>query len=216
MLRIGDIVPDFTADTTHGQVSLYEWMGDGWMILFSHPKDFTPVCTTELGAVAALESEFARRNCRVMGLSVDPVESHERWKRDIEATQGHAVRFPMIGDENLGTAKLLGMLPAEAQPGVRTAADNQTVRHVLVIGPDKKVKAMITYPMSTGRNFVEVLRLLDSLQLTATHNVATPANWSQGEEVIIPTSVSDDAARAKYPQGFRPVTPYLRMVAQPQ
>jgi thioredoxin-dependent peroxiredoxin len=215
MLRIGDIVPDFTASSTIGPIRLHEWMEGGWAILFSHPKDFTPVCTTELGAVAALEPEFARRSCRVIGLSVDPVESHERWKMDIEASQGHTVRFPMIGDENLAVAKLLGMLPGEAQPGVRTAADNQTVRHVLVIGPDKKVKAMITYPMSTGRNFVEILRLLDSLQLTATHNVATPANWNQGEEVIIPTSVSDEAARAKYPQGFRPVTPYLRLVAQP-
>jgi thioredoxin-dependent peroxiredoxin len=215
MLRIGDIVPDFTANTTLGPIRLHEWMGNGWTILFSHPKDFTPVCTTELGVVAALESEFARRNCRVIGLSVDPVESHERWKADIAATQGHAVTFPMIGDENLETAKLLGMLPAEAQPGVRTAADNQTVRHVIVVGPDKKVKALITYPMSTGRNFVEILRLVDSLQLTANHNVATPANWNQGEEVIIPTSVSDEAARAKYPQGFRSVTPYLRMVEQP-
>jgi thioredoxin-dependent peroxiredoxin len=216
MLRIGDIIPDFTASTTQGPLRLHEWMGEGWAILFSHPKDFTPVCTTELGAVAALEGDFAARNCRVIGLSVDPVDSHERWKGDIERTQGHAVHFPMIGDENLETAKLLGMLPADAQPGVRTAADNQTVRHVIVIGPDKKVKAMITYPMSTGRNFLEVLRLLDSLQLTATQNVATPANWTQGEEVIIPTSVSDEAAKVKYPKGYRTVTPYLRMVAQPQ
>jgi alkyl hydroperoxide reductase subunit AhpC len=216
MLRIGDTVPDFTANTTQGTIRLHEWMGDSWAILFSHPKDFTPVCTTELGAVAALESEFAKRNCRVIGLSVDPVESHERWKGDIERTQGHAVHFPMIADEGLEIAKALGMLPAEAQPGVRTAADNQTVRHVIVIGPDKKVKAMITYPMSTGRNFLEILRLVDSLQLTSTHNLATPANWNPGDEVIIPTSVSDDAANAKYPDGFRPVTPYLRMVPQPQ
>ena len=216
MLRLGDIVPDFTASTTQGPIRLHEWMGDSWVVLFSHPKDFTPVCTTELGAVAGLRPEFDRRNVKLLGLSVDPVESHERWKADIERTQGHSVNFPMIGDEDLETAKLLDMLPAEAQPGVRTAADNQTVRHVIVIGPDKKVKAMITYPMSTGRNFLEILRLVDSLQLTATHNVSTPANWNQGEEVIIPMSVSDDAARAKYPQGFRPVTPYLRMVDQPQ
>jgi thioredoxin-dependent peroxiredoxin len=216
MLRLGDIVPDFTASTTQGPIRLHEWMGDSWVVLFSHPKDFTPVCTTELGAVAGLRPEFDRRNVKVLGLSVDPVESHERWKSDIERTHGHSVHFPMIGDEDLETAKLLDMLPAEAQPGVRTAADNQTVRHVIVIGPDKKVKAMITYPMSTGRNFLEILRLVDSLQLTATHNVSTPANWNQGEEVIIPMSVSDDAARAKYPQGFRPVTPYLRMVDQPQ
>ena len=216
MLRLGDIVPDFTANTTQGPIRLHEWMGDSWVVLFSHPKDFTPVCTTELGAVAGLRPEFDKRNVKVLGLSVDPVDSHERWKADIERTQGHSVNFPMIGDEDLETAKLLDMLPAEAQPGVRTAADNQTVRHVIVIGPDKKVKAMITYPMSTGRNFLEILRLVDSLQLTATHNVSTPANWNQGEEVIIPMSVSDDAARAKYPQGFRPVTPYLRMVDQPQ
>jgi alkyl hydroperoxide reductase subunit AhpC len=215
MLRINDVVPDFAARTTHGDLRLHEWMGDGWTVLFSHPKDFTPVCTTELGAVAALAPEFERRRCRVLGLSVDPVESHERWKADIAATQGHMPEFPMIGDEDLAVAKLLGMLPAEAQPGVRTAADNQTVRHVLIIGPDRKVKAMMTYPMTTGRNFAEVLRVLDSLQLMATHSVATPANWTPGDDVIIPGSVSDEAARAKYPEGFRTLTPYLRMVAQP-
>ena len=215
MLRINDTLPDFTARTTLGEIKLYEWMGDGWAILFSHPKDFTPVCTTELGVVAGLQPEFARRGCQVIGLSIDPVESHERWKVDIAATQGHVVHFPMIGDEGLEVAKLLGMLPDDAKPGARTAADNQTVRHVIVVGPDKKVKAMISYPMSTGRNFEEVLRLLDSLQLTAKHTVATPANWNQGDEVIIPTSVSDEAARAKYPDGFRTLTPYLRMVAQP-
>jgi alkyl hydroperoxide reductase subunit AhpC len=215
MLRIGDVAPDFTAETTQGSIKFHEWIGDGWAVLFSHPKDFTPVCTTELGYMAGLEPEFARRNCKIIGLSVDAVESHNKWKADIQETQGHAVRYPMIGDEDLKVAKLFGMLPTEAQPGTRTAADNQTVRTVMVIGADKKIKAMIMYPMTTGRNFNEVLRLLDSLQLTATHNVATPVNWSVGEDVIIPPSVSDDAAKEKYPQGWKTLKPYLRIVAQP-
>jgi alkyl hydroperoxide reductase subunit AhpC len=216
MLRIGDVVPDFSADTTEGPIQFHSWLGDSWGILFSHPKDFTPVCTTELGYMAGLEPEFQRRGCKIIGLSVDPVESHHRWKRDIEETQGHAVRYPMIGDSDLQVAKALGMLPAEAQPGTRTAADNQTVRTVLLIGPDKKVKAMIAYPMVAGRNFQEVLRVLDALQLNAKHNVATPVNWQPGDDVIIPTSVSDDDAKAKYPQGFQTIKPYLRTVAQPK
>ncbi len=216
MLRIGDIAPDFTAETTHGSIKFHDWIGDGWAVLFSHPKDFTPVCTTELGYMAGLEPEFAKRNCRIIGLSVDPVDSHNKWKADIEETQGHALRYPMIGDEDLDVAKLFGMLPAEAQPGQRTAADNQTVRTVMVIGPDKKIKATIAYPMTTGRNFHEVLRLLDSLQLTAKHNLATPVNWNVGDDVIIPPSVSDDAAKAKYPQGWKTLKPYLRVMAQPQ
>ena len=216
MLRIGDVVPDFSADTTEGPIQLHPWLGDSWGILFSHPKDFTPVCTTELGYMAGLEPEFQKRGCKIIGLSVDPVESHHRWKSDIEETQGHAVRYPMIGDSDLHVAKALGMLPAEAQPGTRTAADNQTVRTVLLIGPDKKVKAMIAYPMVAGRNFQEVLRVLDALQLNAKHNVATPVNWQPGDDVIIPTSVSDDDAKAKYPQGFQTIKPYLRTVAQPK
>ena len=216
MLRIGDVVPDFTADTTEGQIQFHSWLGDSWGILFSHPKDVTPVCTTELGYMAGMEPEFARRGCKIIGLSVDPVESHHRWKGDIEETQGHAVHYPMIGDSDLHVAKALGMLPAEAQPGTRTAVDNQTVRTVLLIGPDKKVKAMIAYPMVAGRNFHEVLRVLDALQLNAKHNVATPVNWQPGDDVIIPTSVSDDDARIKYPQGFQTHKPYLRTVAQPR
>ncbi len=216
MLRIGDVVPDFSADTTEGPIQFHSWLGDNWGILFSHPKDFTPVCTTELGYMAGMEPEIAKRGCRIIGLSVDPVESHHRWKGDIEETQGHAVRYPMIGDSDLQVAKALGMLPAEAQPGTRTAADNQTVRTVLLISPDKKVKAMIAYPMVAGRNFHEVLRVLDALQLNARHNVATPVNWQPGDDVIIPPSVSDDDARSKYPQGFQTIKPYLRTVAQPQ
>jgi thioredoxin-dependent peroxiredoxin len=216
MLRIGDTAPDFTAGTTQGTIDFHEWIGDGWAVLFSHPKDFTPVCTTELGYMAGLEPDFARRGCKIVGLSVDPVESHHRWKLDIEETQGHAVGYPMIGDEELKVAKLFGMLPAEAESGVRTAADNQTVRTVLVIGPDKKIKAMLMYPMTTGRNFDEVLRLLDSLQLTATHNLATPVNWNPGDDVIIPPSVSNEDAQAKYPHGWKTLKPYLRVVAQPQ
>lgn len=215
MLRIGDVAPDFTAETTQGSMSFHNWIGDGWAILFSHPKDFTPVCTTELGYMAGLEGQFAKRNCKIIGLSVDPVESHNKWKADIEATQGHPVRYPMIGDADLKVAKLFGMLPAEAQPGQRTAADNQTVRTVMVIGPDKKIKATIAYPMTTGRNFDEVLRLVDSLQLTAKHNVATPVNWRPGDDVIIPPSVNDEAAKTKFPTGWKAVTPYLRVVPQP-
>ena len=211
-MRIGDTVPDFTAESTAGTIRFHDWIGDGWAILFSHPKDFTPVCTTELGCMAGLEPEFAKRNCKIIGLSVDPVESHERWKVDIAETQGHEVKYPMIGDENLEVAKAFGMLPAEAQPGVRTAVDNQTVRTVMVIGPDKKVKAMIIYPMVAGRNFDEVIRLLDALQLNAKENVTTPVNWRPGDDVIIPPAVSDEDAKAKYPQGFTTLKPYLRTV----
>lgn len=216
MLRIGDTVPDFHADTTEGPVDFHQWLGGEWAILFSHPKDFTPVCTTELGFMAGLEPEFQRRGCKIIGLSVDPVESHQRWKADIEETQGHAVHYPMIGDADLTVAKALGMLPADAAPGTRTAMDNATVRTVIVIGPDRKVKTLISYPMVAGRNFHEVLRLLDALQLNARHNVATPVNWQPGDDVIIPTSVSDDDARTKYPQGYQTLKPYLRVVSQPQ
>ncbi len=216
MLRIGDVAPDFTAETTHGSIKFHEWRGDSWAILFSHPKDFTPVCTTELGYMAGLEPEFIKRNVKIIGLSVDPVDAHNRWKADIQETQGHAVGYPMIGDEDLRVAKLYGMLPAEAQPGTRTAADNHTVRTVMVIGPDKKIKATIAYPMTTGRNFNEVLRLIDSLQLTAKHNLATPVNWNVGDDVIIAPSVSDEAAKAKYPRGWTTLQPYLRVMAQPR
>lgn len=215
MLRIGDTIPDFTAETTEGPIAFHEWLGGQWAILFSHPKDFTPVCTTELGYVAGLEPEFQRRGCKIIGLSVDPVESHQRWKVDIEETQGHAVRYPMIGDADLTVAKALGMLPADAAPGTRTAMDNATVRTVIVIGPDKKVRATLAYPMVAGRNFHEVLRLLDALQLNATHNVATPVNWKPGDDVIIPPSVSDEDAKARYPQGYKTLKPYLRVVSQP-
>ena len=216
MLRIGDIAPDFVAETTQGPIRFHDWIGDQWAILFSHPKDFTPVCTTELGYMASLEPEFARRGCKVIGLSVDPVETHAAWKSDIEDVQGHAVRYPMIGDADLAVAKLYFMLPADAEAGPRTAADNHTVRTVLIIGPDKRIKAMMSYPMTSGRNFDEVLRLLDSLLLTASHNLATPVNWRPGEDVIIPPSVTDEAAREKFPQGWKTIKPYLRMVAQPQ
>ena len=214
-LRIGDVVPDFSAETTEGTIKFHQWIGSNWAILFSHPKDFTPVCTTELGYLAALKPEFDKRNCKIIGLSADPVSDHAAWSKDIQETQGHAPNYPIIGDADLLTAKLFDMLPAEEIAGKRTAADNQTVRSVFVIGPDKKVKAMLVYPMSTGRNFDEVLRLLDSLQLTAKHTVATPVNWKPGQDVIIPTSVSDDDAKAKYPQGFKTVKPYLRFVSQP-
>jgi alkyl hydroperoxide reductase subunit AhpC len=214
-LRIGDTAPDFTADTTHGRINFHEWIGDGWAILFSHPKDFTPVCTTELGYMARLEPEFAKRNTKIIGLSVDPVASHQQWKADIEETQNCRLTYPMIGDEDLKVAKLYGMLPAEAKPGARTAADNQTVRTVMLIGPDKKIKAMLMYPMTSGRNFDEVLRLLDSLQLNAKHNVATPVNWRPGEDVIIPPSVTDEAAKAKFPKGWKTLRPYLRVTPQP-
>jgi alkyl hydroperoxide reductase subunit AhpC len=216
-LRINSEAPNFTAETTQGTINFHEWLGTSWAILFSHPKDFTPVCTTELGYMAGLLPQFTRRNTKIIGLSVDPVGNHERWAKDIEETQGHKVTYPMIGDPELKVAKLYDMLPAEVagDAASRTAADNATVRSVFVIGPDKKVKAMLTYPMSTGRNFDEVLRLLDSCQLTAKHTVATPVNWKPGEDVIIPPAVSDEAAKQKYPNGWKTVKPYLRVIAQP-
>ncbi|WP_223517332.1 peroxiredoxin [Pseudomonas sp. GL-B-19] len=215
-IRIGDEAPDFSVESTEGTLNFHEWIGDKWAILFSHPKDFTPVCTTELGYMAGLKPEFDKRNTKIVGLSVDPVSNHESWAKDIEETQGHAVNYPMIGDENLVVAKLYDMIHPNASGGTRTAADNATVRSVFIIGPDKKVKAMLIYPMSAGRNFDEVLRLLDSLQLNAKHTVATPVNWRPGEDVIIPTSVSDEDARKKYPAGFNTIKPYLRTVAQPK
>jgi alkyl hydroperoxide reductase subunit AhpC len=217
-VRIGDQAPDFSADTTQGKISFHEWMGDGWAILFSHPKDFTPVCTTELGYMAGLEPEFKKRNCKIIGLSIDSVDDHKRWSVDIEESQGQKVKYPMIGDTDLRIAKLYGMLPAEVEGAAadRTAMDNSTVRSVFVIGPDKKVKAMIQYPMSTGRNFDEVLRLLDSVQLTAAHQVATPVNWKAGENVIILPAVSDDDARKKFPAGWKSPKPYIRIVDQPK
>ena len=216
-LRLNAIVPDFSADTTQGIIHFHEWLGDSWGILFSHPKDFTPVCTTELGSMAKLEPEFTKRNCKVIGLSVDSVDSHVRWEKDIEETQGCAVNFPMIGDTNLIVAKFFDMLPAE-EAGTsegRTAATNQTVRSIFIIGPDKKIKLMLTYPMTTGRNFVEILRVLDSLQLTSNFKVATPANWNNGDDVIITPAVSDEEAKEKFPDGWKTLKPYLRMVAQP-
>ena len=216
-LQLGDIVPDFTADTTEGRITLHQWLGDSWGMLFSHPKDFTPVCTTELGAMARMKPEFDRRNTKIIGLSVDPVENHVRWAQDILESQGHAPNFPMIGDTTLEISKLYGMLPAstEGTSEGRTAMNNQTVRTVFVIGPDKKLKLMIAYPMTTGRNFHEVLRVIDSLQLTANHKVATPANWEPGEDVIIAGSVSDEDAKKAYPQGWRAPRPYMRFVPQP-
>ncbi len=216
-LRIGGEAPDFTAETTEGTINFHEWLGDGWGLLFSHPKDFTPVCTTELGAVAKLKPEFDKRGIKAIGLSVDSVDDHIAWSKDIEETQGAAVNFPMIGDENLAVAKLYGMLPAETQGSAegRTAADNLTVRNVYVIGPDKQIKLMLTYPMATGRNFDEILRVIDSVQLTANHQVATPANWKHGDEVIIVPAVSDEAAKEKYPDGWRSEKPYLRYVPEP-
>lgn len=217
-LQIGAQAPDFEADTTEGRISFHDWMGDSWCILFSHPKDFTPVCTTELGHMAGLKAEFDRRNCKIIGLSVDPVDNHKEWAKDIEETMGHAPNYPMIGDSELAVAKLYGMLPADAGASSegRTAVDNATVRNVYVIGPDKGIKAVISYPMSTGRNFDEVLRLLDSAQLTAKHKVATPVNWKQGEDVIIVPAVSDDEAREKYPDGWKAPKPYIRIVPQPE
>jgi alkyl hydroperoxide reductase subunit AhpC len=215
-IRIGDEAPDFTAETTEGSIRFHEWIDGHWAILFSHPKDFTPVCTTELGYMAGLKPEFDARNTKIIGLSVDPVSDHQRWVKDIEETQGHAVNYPMIGDSGLSVARLYDMIHPNANGGQRSAADNATVRSVFLIGPDKKVKAMLVYPMSAGRNFDEVLRLLDSLQLNAKHTVATPVNWKPGEDVIIPTSVSDDDAKRKYPQGFKTLRPYLRYVAQPR
>jgi alkyl hydroperoxide reductase subunit AhpC len=216
-LRINDTAPDFTADTTEGTIHFHEWIGDGYAVLFSHPKDFTPVCTTELGLMAGLKGEFARRNAKIIGISVDPVESHNKWKGDIEKATGHAVNYPMIGDGELKVAKLYDMLPASAGDTSegRTPADNQTVRSVFVIGPDKKVKLTLTYPMTTGRNFDEILRAIDSIQLTAKHKVATPANWKQGEDVVITAAVSDDEANEKF-GGFDRVLPYLRKAKQPQ
>jgi thioredoxin-dependent peroxiredoxin len=214
-VRINDIAPDFTADTTEGKINFHEWIGNSWAILFSHPKDFTPVCTTELGYMASLKPEFDKRNCKIIGLSADPVSDHQGWAKDIQETQGHAPNYPLIGDPDLKVAKLYDMLGASETPGKRTAADNQTVRSVFLIGPDKKIKAMLIYPMTSGRNFDEVLRLLDSLQLSAKHTVATPVNWKPGQDVIIPTSVSDEDAKKKYPQGFKTHKPYLRTVTQP-
>jgi len=217
-LRINDEAPNFTIETTQGTINFHEWIGDGWAILFSHPKDFTPVCTTELGYMARLQPEFEKRNCKIIGLSVDPVANHSRWANDIHETQGHAVNYPMIGDPELKVAKLYDMLPASSGSTSegRTAADNATVRTVFVIGPDKKIKLMLSYPMSTGRNFDEVLRVLDSIQLTAKHKVATPVNWKQGDDVIIVPAVSDDEAKQKYPDGWKTVKPYLRFVSQPK
>ncbi len=216
-LRINDGAPDFTANSTHGVINFHEWIGDGWVVLFSHPKDFTPVCTTELGYMAGLASEFGKRNCKIIGLSVDPVDDHLGWSKDIEETSGHAVTYPMIGDTNLVVAKAYNMLPAE-EPGTsdgRTAIDNETVRSVFIIGPDKKIKLMLTYPMTTGRNFDEILRVLDSMQLTARRKVATPANWKSGDDVIIVPSVSDEEAKKAYPDGWKTIKPYLRVVGQP-
>ncbi len=217
-LRINNEAPNFVAETTEGTVDFHEWIGDGWAILFSHPKDFTPVCTTELGAVAGLKDEFEKRNCKILGISVDGVSDHKAWSGDIEASQGHALNYPLIGDPELKVVKLYDMLPAEAGDTCegRTAADNATARSVFLIGPDKKIKATLTYPMSTGRNFVEILRLLDSCQLTAKEQVATPANWEQGEDVIILPAVSDEDAKAKYPDGWQQPLPYLRIVPQPK
>ncbi|MCQ3806619.1 MAG: peroxiredoxin [Acidimicrobiaceae bacterium] len=216
-LRINDEAPDFTADTTEGTISFHDWIGDGWALLFSHPKDFTPVCTTELGAVAALKDDFAARNCKIIGISVDGVTDHEAWSADIESATGNAVNYPLIGDPELAIVKLYDMLPGDAGDTSqgRTAADNATARSVFIIGPDKKIKVTLTYPMTTGRNFAEILRILDSCQLTANEAVATPANWQQGEDVIIVPAVSDEAAADKYPGGFERRLPYLRYVPQP-
>jgi thioredoxin-dependent peroxiredoxin len=217
-LRINDTAPDFTAETTQGPINFHQWIGDGWAILFSHPKDFTPVCTTELGYMAGLQPEFQKRNCKIVGLSVDAVTNHSKWAADIEETQGHKVNFPMIGDTDLNVAKLYDMLPATSGTTSegRTPADNATVRTVFVVGPDKKIKLMLSYPMSTGRNFDEVLRVLDSIQLTAKHKVATPVNWKQGDDVIIVPAVSNEEAQQKYPGGWKSPKPYLRIVPQPK
>jgi len=216
-LRIGDEAPNFTAETTEGRLTFHDWMEEGWAILFSHPKDFTPVCTTELGYMAGLKPEFDKRNTKIMGLSIDPVSDHHNWVKDIEDTQGHTVNYPLIGDKDLAVAKLYDMIHPNASGGAqaRTAADNATVRTVYVVGPDKKIKLMLTYPMSTGRNFDEVLRALDSIQLTAKHQLATPVNWKQGEDVIIVPAVSDEEAKKKFPDGWKAPRPYLRIVPQP-
>ena len=217
-LTINDTAPDFTADTTEGEISFHDWIGDSWVVLFSHPKDFTPVCTTELGYMARIKPEFDRRNVKIIGLSVDTTSDHEGWVKDIEETQGAAPNYPIIGDSDFTVSKLYGMLPAEVEgdPKARTPADNQTVRNVFVIGPDKKIKLILVYPMSTGRNFDEVLRVIDSLQLTAKHKVATPVNWQHGEDVIIAGSVSDDEAKDTYPEGWESPKPYIRIVPQPR
>ncbi|NIP38362.1 MAG: peroxiredoxin [Candidatus Dadabacteria bacterium] len=217
LLRINDEAPDFSAETTEGSINFHEWIGESWAILFSHPKDFTPVCTTELGTMAGLVPEFAKRNCKVIGLSMDPVDSHKEWSKDIEAAEGNPVTFPMIGDTDLSVAKLYNMLPAEETGTTegRTPANNATVRSVFIIGPDKKIKLMLTYPMTTGRNFDEILRVLDSMQLTAKHKVATPANWKDGDDVIIVPAVSDDDAKEMFPEGWNTVNPYIRKVKQP-
>ena len=216
-LRINDTAPDFTADTTEGEINFHEWVGDGWALLFSHPKDFTPVCTTELGAVAGLKSDFEARNCKIIGISVDGVSDHVGWSADIAKATGNAVNYPLIGDPGLNVVKLYDMLPADAgdTSAGRTAADNATARSVFIIGPDKRIKATLTYPMTTGRNFAEILRLLDSVQLTAKEQVATPANWQHGEDVIIVPAVSNEAAAEKYPDGWEAPLPYLRVVPQP-
>ena len=218
LLRINDEAPNFSAVTTKGTINFHEWIGDSWAILFSHPKDFTPVCTTELGYMAGLADEFGKRNCKIIGLSIDPVENHNEWAKDIEQTQGHAVNYPMIGDTDLAVAKLYNMLPADEADTSdgRTAATNATVRSVFIIGPDKKIKLMLTYPMTTGRNFDEILRVLDSMQLTAKHKVATPVNWTKGNDVIIVPSVSNDEAKKMFPEGWKTVKPYLRLVKQPE
>jgi alkyl hydroperoxide reductase subunit AhpC len=217
-LQLGQTAPDFEAETTEGRIRFHQWLGDSWGVLFSHPKDFTPVCTTELGYMARLKPEFDKRNTKIIGLSVDPVDNHKRWANDIKETQGHAPNYPMIGDTDLTISKAWGMLPADVGGSSegRTAADNQTVRNVFVVGPDKKIKLIIVYPMSTGRNFDEVLRVLDSLQLTAKHKVSTPVNWKQGDDVIISGSVSDDEAKKTYPQGWKSPKPYIRIVSQPK
>ncbi len=217
-LQIGETAPDFEAETTEGPISFHDWVGESWAVLFSHPRDFTPVCTTELGYLAKIKPEFDRRNVKVLGLSVDPVENHEKWAADIEETQGHAPNYPMIGDANFNVSKLYGMLPADTSgdPTQRTPADNQTVRNVFVVGPDKKIKLLLAYPMTTGRNFDEVLRVIDSLQMTAKHKVATPVNWQQGDDVIIAGSVSNDEAKEKYPDGWESPKPYIRIVPQPK
>jgi len=218
MLRINDDAPNFSAETSQGKINFHEWIGNGWAILFSHPKDFTPVCTTELGYMAGLQPEFAKRNCKIIGLSVDPVSSHAKWAVDIEKTQGYKVNYPMIGDPELKIAKLYDMLPADAGDTSegRTPATNATVRTVFVIGPDKKIKLMLSYPMSTGRNFDEVLRVLDSIQLTAKHKVSTPVNWKPGDDVILSGAVSDEEAKQKYPGGWKAPLPYMRIVPQPK
>ena len=217
-LQIGSEAPDFTAETTEGTIGFHEFIGDGWVMLFSHPKDFTPVCTTELGYLAKIKPEFDKRKVKVIGISVDSVEDHKAWSKDVEETQGHAINYPLIGDEDLAVAKLYGMLPADEEGGAegRTAANNATVRNVYIIGPDKKIKVIISYPMSTGRNFDEILRVIDSCQLTANHQVATPANWNDGDDVIIVPAVSDEEAKEKYPDGWEAPKPYLRIVPQPK